>query len=78
LLKELHHFKSIAIAQEKLEALPSTPGQLRYVFFHKAIPFVGFGFLDNAIMIAANRIVYWNYFVNVNIGSQHIIFPSMY
>lgn len=23
------------------------------VFFHNAIPFVGFGFLDNAIMIAA-------------------------
>lgn len=23
------------------------------VFFHNALPFVGFGFLDNAIMIAA-------------------------
>uniref|UniRef100_A0ABK0L623 Transmembrane protein 65 n=1 Tax=Rattus norvegicus TaxID=10116 RepID=A0ABK0L623_RAT len=38
LLKELHRFESIAIAQ---------------VFFHNAIPFVGFGFLDNAIMIVA-------------------------
>ncbi|CAO2602225.1 Transmembrane protein 65, partial [Lemmus lemmus] len=53
LLKELHRFESIAIAQEKLEALPPTPGQLRYVFFHNAIPFIGFGFLDNAIMIVA-------------------------
>ncbi|MBZ3886922.1 Transmembrane protein 65 [Sciurus carolinensis] len=31
LLKELHRFESIAIAQEKLEAPPPTPGQLRYV-----------------------------------------------
>ncbi|XP_005410996.2 PREDICTED: transmembrane protein 65 isoform X1 [Chinchilla lanigera] len=79
LLKELHRFESIAIAQacrypkpeiiivkrakeisaespdsfEKLEAQPPTPGQLRYVFIHNAIPFVGFGFLDNAIMIVA-------------------------
>ncbi|XP_036904383.1 transmembrane protein 65 isoform X2 [Sturnira hondurensis] len=79
LLKELHRFESIAIAQgrypkpeiaivkpvkkassaevpgsfEKLEAPPPTPGQLRYVFIHNAIPFVGFGFLDNAIMIVA-------------------------
>ncbi|XP_047581120.1 transmembrane protein 65 isoform X3 [Lutra lutra] len=85
LLKELHRFESIAIAQgisrcssqlsrtsphsvrtvvmmrvmqlanssEKLEAAPPTPGQLRYVFIHNAIPFIGFGFLDNAIMIVA-------------------------
>ncbi|XP_058420893.1 transmembrane protein 65 isoform X2 [Diceros bicornis minor] len=38
LLKELHRFESIAIAQ---------------VFIHNAIPFIGFGFLDNAIMIVA-------------------------
>ncbi|CAK6438725.1 unnamed protein product [Pipistrellus nathusii] len=53
LLKELHRFESIAIAQEKLEAAPPTREQLRYVFIHNAIPFVGFGFLDNAIMIVA-------------------------
>uniref|UniRef100_A0A286XX10 Transmembrane protein 65 n=1 Tax=Cavia porcellus TaxID=10141 RepID=A0A286XX10_CAVPO len=58
LLKELHRFESIAIAQEKLEAQPPTPGQLRYVFIHNAIPFVGFGFLDNAIMIVAVMIYY--------------------
>ncbi|XP_008943084.1 PREDICTED: transmembrane protein 65 [Merops nubicus] len=38
---------------EKLEVAPPSPGQLRHVFFHNALPFVGFGFLDNAIMIAA-------------------------
>ncbi|XP_027701279.1 transmembrane protein 65-like isoform X1 [Vombatus ursinus] len=85
LLKELHRFESIAIAQgiprsssqltrtsphsvrtvvmmrvmqltdsaEKLEAPPPSQGQLRYVFIHNALPFVGFGFLDNAIMIVA-------------------------
>ncbi|XP_065524996.1 transmembrane protein 65 isoform X2 [Lathamus discolor] len=53
LLRELHRFESIAIAQEKLEIAPPSPGQLKHVFFHNAVPFVGFGFLDNAIMIAA-------------------------
>uniref|UniRef100_A0A667ZZ79 Transmembrane protein 65 n=1 Tax=Myripristis murdjan TaxID=586833 RepID=A0A667ZZ79_9TELE len=38
LLRELHRFESIAIAQ---------------VLLHNAIPFIGFGFLDNAIMIVA-------------------------
>ncbi|MBN3306095.1 TMM65 protein, partial [Amia calva] len=53
LLRELHRFESIAIAQEKLEMAPPTADQLRYVLLHNAIPFIGFGFLDNAIMIAA-------------------------
>ncbi|XP_068094105.1 transmembrane protein 65 isoform X2 [Hyperolius riggenbachi] len=53
LLRELHRFESIAIAQEKLEAEPPTSKQLKHVFFHNALPFIGFGFLDNAIMIAA-------------------------
>ncbi|XP_028673421.2 transmembrane protein 65 isoform X2 [Erpetoichthys calabaricus] len=53
LLRELHRFESIAIAQEKLEMAPPSSAQLRYVLLHNAIPFVGFGFLDNAIMIAA-------------------------
>uniref|UniRef100_A0A3P9QAV5 Transmembrane protein 65 n=1 Tax=Poecilia reticulata TaxID=8081 RepID=A0A3P9QAV5_POERE len=38
LLQELQIFESKAIAQ---------------VLFHNAVPFIGFGFLDNAIMIAA-------------------------
>ncbi|XP_041811457.1 transmembrane protein 65 [Chelmon rostratus] len=53
LLKELQSFESIAIAQETLEPSPPTAAQIRYVLFHNALPFVGFGFLDNAIMIAA-------------------------
>ncbi|XP_029447860.1 transmembrane protein 65 isoform X3 [Rhinatrema bivittatum] len=53
LLRELHQFEAIAIAQEKLEAEPPSADQLRIVFFHNALPFIGFGFLDNAIMIAA-------------------------
>ncbi|KAL4616957.1 transmembrane protein 65-like [Arapaima gigas] len=53
LLRELHRFESIAIAQEKLEMAPPTAAQLRYVLLHNAIPFIGFGFLDNAIMIVA-------------------------
>ncbi|XP_047675270.1 transmembrane protein 65 isoform X2 [Tachysurus fulvidraco] len=39
--------------EEKLESLPPSTNQLRYVLLHNAIPFVGFGFFDNAIMIAA-------------------------
>ncbi|XP_054619095.1 transmembrane protein 65 [Dunckerocampus dactyliophorus] len=53
LLKELQNFESIAIAQETLEPSPPTTAQIRYVVFHNAVPFVGFGFLDNAIMISA-------------------------
>uniref|UniRef100_A0A8C6PGU4 Transmembrane protein 65 n=1 Tax=Nothobranchius furzeri TaxID=105023 RepID=A0A8C6PGU4_NOTFU len=40
-------------SHETLEPTPPTAAQIRYVLFHNAIPFVGFGFLDNAIMIAA-------------------------
>ncbi|PWA33395.1 hypothetical protein CCH79_00014136, partial [Gambusia affinis] len=36
-----------------LEPSPPTAAQIRYVLFHNAVPFIGFGFLDNAIMIAA-------------------------
>lgn len=53
LLAELHNFQAVAAAPETLEPSPLTAGQIRYVLFHNAIPFVGFGFLDNAIMIAA-------------------------
>uniref|UniRef100_UPI0037E8DB2F transmembrane protein 65 n=1 Tax=Semicossyphus pulcher TaxID=241346 RepID=UPI0037E8DB2F len=53
LLHELQSFESIAIAQETVEPSPPTAAQIRYVLFHNALPFVGFGFLDNAIMIAA-------------------------
>ncbi|KAI1894195.1 hypothetical protein AGOR_G00113330 [Albula goreensis] len=38
LLRELHRFESIAIAQEQLEMAPPTTAQLRYVLLHNAIP----------------------------------------
>uniref|UniRef100_A0A3B5MMN0 Transmembrane protein 65 n=1 Tax=Xiphophorus couchianus TaxID=32473 RepID=A0A3B5MMN0_9TELE len=44
LLQELQIFESKAIAQGK---------KLTALLFHNAVPFIGFGFLDNAIMIAA-------------------------
>uniref|UniRef100_A0A4X2KTE7 Transmembrane protein 65 n=1 Tax=Vombatus ursinus TaxID=29139 RepID=A0A4X2KTE7_VOMUR len=58
LLKELHRFESIAIAQGKgleprVGAARPPPLGPRLVFIHNALPFVGFGFLDNAIMIVA-------------------------
>ncbi|KAM6972874.1 transmembrane protein 65 [Aplochiton taeniatus] len=53
LLQELQTFESIAIAQETVEPSLPTSAQIRYVVLHNAIPFIGFGFLDNAIMIAA-------------------------
>ncbi|XP_029360813.1 transmembrane protein 65-like [Echeneis naucrates] len=53
LLRELHKFESIAIAQGQMEIAPPTAAQLRYVLLHNALPFVGFGFLDNCIMIVA-------------------------
>uniref|UniRef100_G3NTY0 Transmembrane protein 65 n=1 Tax=Gasterosteus aculeatus aculeatus TaxID=481459 RepID=G3NTY0_GASAC len=53
LLRELHKFESIAIAQGQVEVAPPTSAELKYVLLHNAIPFVGFGFLDNCIMIVA-------------------------
>ncbi|CAN9503611.1 unnamed protein product [Ophioblennius macclurei] len=53
LLHELQNFESMAVAQEAVEPSALTPAQIRYVLLHNALPFVGFGFLDNAIMITA-------------------------
>ncbi|XP_029985754.1 transmembrane protein 65-like [Sphaeramia orbicularis] len=53
LLGELQGFESRARAQDTLDPSPPTTAQIRYILFHNAVPFVGFGFLDNAIMIAA-------------------------
>ncbi|XP_058968755.2 transmembrane protein 65 isoform X1 [Pocillopora verrucosa] len=41
---------------------PPSVKQLRLVAFHNAIPFIGFGFLDNAIMIIAGE------YIDVTIG----------
>lgn len=51
LLGQLQDFQ--AQAQENQESTALTSAQIRYILVHNAIPFVGFGFLDNAIMIAA-------------------------
>lgn len=53
LLGQLQEFESTAAAQEKQEQTAPSAAQIRYILLHNAIPFVGFGFLDNAIMIAA-------------------------
>ncbi|CAL8365867.1 unnamed protein product [Arctogadus glacialis] len=53
LLQALQSFESLAIDQANQEAPQLTGAEIRYVLLHNAIPFVGFGFLDNAIMIAA-------------------------
>ncbi|XP_055490811.1 transmembrane protein 65 isoform X1 [Leucoraja erinacea] len=37
----------------EMQISPPSSAQQRYVFLHSAIPFIGFGFLDNAIMIVA-------------------------
>ncbi|XP_035391219.1 transmembrane protein 65 isoform X1 [Electrophorus electricus] len=47
------HSMQAEVTVEKLEPSPPNASQLRYVLLHNAIPFIGFGFLDNAIMIAA-------------------------
>ncbi|XP_051949001.1 transmembrane protein 65 [Xyrauchen texanus] len=53
LLKELQNFQSDTEVLESKDSSSLTAAQLRYILLHNAIPFVGFGFLDNAIMIAA-------------------------
>ncbi|XP_069776614.1 transmembrane protein 65 [Narcine bancroftii] len=40
-------------ATGEMQVNPPSSAQQRYVFLHSAIPFIGFGFLDNAIMIVA-------------------------
>ncbi|XP_062914577.1 transmembrane protein 65 isoform X1 [Mobula hypostoma] len=40
-------------AAGEMQVSPPSSAQQRYVFLHSAIPFIGFGFLDNAIMIVA-------------------------
>ncbi|XP_078253886.1 transmembrane protein 65 isoform X1 [Rhinoraja longicauda] len=37
----------------EMQVSPPSSAQRRHVFLHSAIPFIGFGFLDNAIMIVA-------------------------
>ncbi|XP_078253887.1 transmembrane protein 65 isoform X2 [Rhinoraja longicauda] len=52
-LEELQKFESVAAEQGEMQVSPPSSAQRRHVFLHSAIPFIGFGFLDNAIMIVA-------------------------
>ena len=42
---------------EEPEMAAPTPRQLRHLAFHEGMPFVGFGFLDNLIMILAGEYI---------------------
>uniref|UniRef100_A0AAV2K4G3 Transmembrane protein 65 n=2 Tax=Knipowitschia caucasica TaxID=637954 RepID=A0AAV2K4G3_KNICA len=53
LLGELRDFEAAAAQQDEQVPTPLTAPQIRYILIHNGLPFVGFGFLDNAIMIAA-------------------------
>lgn len=45
---------------------PPSVSQLRLVAFHSAVPFIGFGLLDNAIMIIAGE--YIDYTIGMTLG----------
>lgn len=54
LLEELQRFQAQAAAIRDVgKILPPTSAQLRGLAAHAAMPFIGFGFLDNLIMILA-------------------------
>ncbi|XP_077937114.1 transmembrane protein 65 isoform X2 [Gasterosteus aculeatus] len=55
---------------ENLEPSAPTAEQIRYVLFHNAVPFVGFGFLDNAIMIAAGTQIEMSIGVTLGISTM--------
>lgn len=54
---------------------------MRYVFFHNEIPFIGFGFLDNAIMIVVGTQIELAIKIILGISTMALnmlSFPSMY
>ncbi|GFX78963.1 transmembrane protein 65 [Trichonephila clavipes] len=54
LLDELQRFQAQAAAiKEDAKPEPPTKAQLKTLLAHSAVPFIGFGFLDNLIMIVA-------------------------
>lgn len=59
LLEELQKFEQIKKTEEldSAEIKPPTPAQLRKVFWHNALPFIGFGFLDNFLMITLGEYI---------------------
>lgn len=57
LLSELQRFEDLKKSENGKLHEPPTPEQLRRVFFHNALPFIGFGFLDNLLMIVAGEYI---------------------
>ncbi|KAG8179006.1 hypothetical protein JTE90_014009 [Oedothorax gibbosus] len=54
LFEELQRIQTQAAAiRETVNPDPPTQAQLKVLFAHSAVPFIGFGFLDNLIMILA-------------------------
>jgi len=43
--------------RSNINIIPPTSRELRHLAFHNSIPFVGFGFLDNFIMIIAGEYI---------------------
>ncbi|PIO55512.1 hypothetical protein TELCIR_23100, partial [Teladorsagia circumcincta] len=45
------------VARQNIDSLPITDAQTRALFLVNALPFIGFGFLDNMIMIVAGNYI---------------------
>ncbi|KAL4235809.1 Transmembrane protein 65 [Mactra antiquata] len=57
LMTELEKFNLITGGSETGEARRPTRSQLKKVMLHNALPFIGFGFLDNFLMIIAGEYI---------------------
>uniref|UniRef100_UPI00358E71E0 transmembrane protein 65 isoform X2 n=1 Tax=Myxine glutinosa TaxID=7769 RepID=UPI00358E71E0 len=56
--------------QRKMQVDAPTTTQLRHVFIHNAVPFVGFGLLDNCIMITAGTKIELSFGVILSISTM--------
>uniref|UniRef100_A0A8C4WYF1 Transmembrane protein 65 n=1 Tax=Eptatretus burgeri TaxID=7764 RepID=A0A8C4WYF1_EPTBU len=70
LLRELREFESLAAEEEQMQVDTPTTTQLRHVFIHNAVPFVGFGLLDNCIMITAGTKIELSFGVILSISTM--------
>ena len=70
-------FRTLRLKQEAEETFPSkaeisdnqpTWSDLRKLAIHQSLPFIGFGFLDNFIMIVAGEYIDGKYLCNVYLG----------
>ncbi|XP_063400471.1 transmembrane protein 65-like isoform X2 [Mytilus trossulus] len=59
LLSELQNFDLLRKTEDSsgTTCTPPTADQLKRVFIHNALPFIGFGFLDNFLMITAGEYI---------------------